>query len=267
VYLTTCYKLILASGPDYEVDDGYGHKRTCADLRRAFNVYGTPEAFGLATPIPLSDILERVSLDAALWCLRCTHPEQVSVARRIARSLAMDAALEGEELWPEHNLYREAWDTASAYMEGDATLEDLKPIRLQVYETILLYETILPRGSLANYGLATYLMLSEKPERYTPNVVEAGIKAATPDGSTKGASDVRAIRFRSHVTAELRDMLKPSEEADHGIGPGEITEPTNRGRPVTNRRKLIVRYNGKAGGGATQEQNDRLRQKLINWGI
>lgn len=259
--LFTCYKLVLANGADYEIDDGNGHKRTCADLRRAANVYGTPEAFGLSTPVPLSDVLERVGLDAALWCLRAVHPEQVTAARRIARSLAMDAAMEGEELWPEHKLYREAWDVTSEYMDGSATAKDLQAVRMRVFGTIL------PSGSLANYGLATWLMLSETPERYAPNIIEAGIKAGVPDGSTKGVYDVRAASFRKHIEAELRDMLKPSEEADPGAGPGEVTEPSGRGRPVTNRRKLIVRYYGKAGGGANQAGNDSLKQSLINWGI
>lgn len=259
--LSTCYKLVLANGADCESDDGYGHKVTCADLKRAFNVFGTPESFGLATPVFLSDVLERVSLDAALWSLRAVYPEQRTAARRIARSLAMDAALEGSRLFEGHKLYEQAWSVANAWLEGDASGKDLQSFRMRVFNTIL------PSGSLANYGLATYIMLTETPERYALEAINAGIKAGTPDGATKGSADSQALEFRNYVKSTFLDLLRQEEPTEEGSGPGEITEPSTKGRPVTNRRKLIIRYYGKTGGGATQAGNDSIKQSLMNWGL
>jgi hypothetical protein len=192
--LSTCYKLALENKVEYEVPDGHGHLHTCKHVRRALNVYGSPESFGLTTPIELSDILERVGVEAALWSLRAVYREQVTTARRIARSLAMDMALEGAERFPGHKLYDSAWDVALNYMEGDVTLKDLQPIRRRVFDTIL------PGGPLAHYGLLTWIMLSENPERCGLEIlrsgIRAGLKGEDKDSWTKGEFDVRAAEIK-----------------------------------------------------------------------
>lgn len=254
--LTTCYRLVLSSGADYNEPDDKGRLHTCKHLKRAFNVYGTPETVGLGTPATLSDILERVGLEAALWCLRCVHPEQTGAARRIARSLALDAALEGTELFPHDALYNEARARVHNHLDGRAELTDLLELRPMVWESI--------QGKMNardNYGLATWISLGLHPERHALTAFQAGIYAALPDGATKEEIAIQTSEFREYMTTTLSTHLKSEEQSESG--PGEVEEPTRKGRPVTNRRKLLMRFYGNA----SHESNDTLRQNLIQWGI
>ena len=108
--------------------------RACAESYRKYARHvGGITKFGEDKPIPLSDILDVLGIDEALWALRCVIPTEAKERDRIARTFACDCAESVLQIYeteyPGDSRCREAINTARRFIGGNATEEELAAAR------------------------------------------------------------------------------------------------------------------------------------------
>ena len=104
--------------------------RACAESYRKYARHvGGITKFGEDKPIPLSDILDVLGMDDALWALRCVIPTEAEERDRIARTFACDCAESVLQIYeteyPGDSRCREAINTARRFIGGNATDDEL----------------------------------------------------------------------------------------------------------------------------------------------
>ena len=102
----------------------------CAGSYKKFAKHvGGITKYGKDTPIPLTDILDVLGMDDALWALRCVIPTEAKERDRIARTFACDCAESVLQIYeteyPGDSRCREAINTARRFIGGNATEEEL----------------------------------------------------------------------------------------------------------------------------------------------
>jgi hypothetical protein len=89
--------------------------------------------YGHDTPVPLATVLEVCGLNAAIWALRCVHPDQRAERDRVARLFAADCAASVLHLFererPGDDRPRRAIETVRRFAFGQATREELASAR------------------------------------------------------------------------------------------------------------------------------------------
>jgi len=102
-------------------------KGTCIVSYREFAKHvGGIKRYGKDTLIPLTDILDVLGLNDALWCLRCTTENCDRMVRLFACDCAEHVLHIFEKEYPDDKRPRQAIETSRKYANGHATLEELE---------------------------------------------------------------------------------------------------------------------------------------------
>jgi len=86
---------------------------------------GGVRKYGKDTPIPLTEILDVLGIDDALWCLRCTIEDTEKESRLLACDYAEHVLHIYEQRHPNDKRPRIAIEVSRRYAQGEATRSEL----------------------------------------------------------------------------------------------------------------------------------------------
>lgn len=98
----------------------------CEGSYRKFARYvGGIKVYGIDTPIPLTEILDVLGVDDALWCLRCTVEDDEKFSRLLACDYVEHVLDIFENQYPNDDRPRKVIEIARRFADGKATQENL----------------------------------------------------------------------------------------------------------------------------------------------
>ena len=99
---------------------------SCNSYHRFAQHKGGVDKWGGDTPIPLTEVLDVLGLDDALWCLRCTTEPSDRFSRLLACEYAEHVLPVFESYCPEDNRPRCLIEVTRKFADGQATMAELQ---------------------------------------------------------------------------------------------------------------------------------------------